>query len=206
MSHRLIIFGGTFDPIHTAHLVLAECAADEWGAEKVLFVPAGDPPHKVGKRVTSGKDRLAMVRGAIDGNPRFELTTIELERPGRSYAIDTITQIKDQYGHAETPGYLIGSDSLLDLPIWKEPDKILNETDVLVVPRPGFDPAEGNSLYRGRFRLLDSPRFALSATEIRVRVQRGESIRYLVPETARKYIQEKGLYQQTCGKDTIHGP
>lgn len=205
MSLPLIIFGGTFDPIHTAHLVLAECAADELGARTVLFVPAGDPPHKAARTVTSAEDRLAMVRGAIEGNPRFELTTIEIERPGLSYAIDTIRQIQNQYPQAGRPGYLIGSDSLLDLHIWKEPEKILSETDVLVVPRPGFDPADGNSQYDGRFRLLDSPPFDLSATGIREKVRRGESIRYLVPEAARKYIQEKGLYQQACGKDAVHG-
>lgn len=206
MSLPLVIFGGTFDPVHTAHLVLAEHAAETLGAETVLFVPAGDPPHKSGRVATAPEDRLAMVKAAIAGNPRFRWSAVELERPGRSYAVDTIRQIRNLHPEAGRPGYLIGSDSLIDLPLWKDPVSILEETDLLVVPRPGFDDADAPAAFRGRYRLLDSPRFDLSATGIRERVSRGQSIRYLVPDPVRAYIQDKGLYNASYGKDRRHVP
>lgn len=189
-----VIFGGTFDPIHTGHLILAECAADALGANQVLFVPAARPPHKRDLDLSAAADRAAMVRLALEGNARFALSTVELEREGRSYAIDTIREIAAASGGAR-PVYLIGADSLRDLPFWKDPEAILGEADVVVFPRPGSDPTAAGNAVKGRFRLLETPRLGISATEIRERVRRGSSIRYLVPEAVRAYIETRRLYR-----------
>ncbi len=203
MSGVPVIFGGTFDPIHTAHLFVAEEAAEMDDAGVVLFVVAGSPPHKSVEELSDAADRLAMVRLAIDGNPRFDCSPMEIERTGRSYTVDTIAEVAKRYG-ATRPRFLIGSDSLFDLHLWKDPDTILRSAEVLVVPRPGFDPSKETGIAHGRFRLLEAPRIDLSATEIRRRVRRGDSIRYLVPESVRRYIQEKGLYREAGGKDSDH--
>ncbi|MBN1826360.1 MAG: nicotinate-nucleotide adenylyltransferase [Candidatus Eisenbacteria bacterium] len=193
MTGRTVIFGGTFDPIHIAHLALAEGAADELGAERVLFVPAGTPPHKGGARLSAAKQRLRMVELAVLGNDRFAVSRVEIDREGRSYAVDTIRQIAREENGGR-PLYLIGADSLADLGSWREPDAILEEAEVVVAPRPGFDPERAPGDRRGRVRVLATPRLDLSATAIREKVRRGESIRYLVPDAVRDYIERHGLY------------
>ena len=133
-----MIFGGTFDPVHTAHLVLAESAADELDLDTVLFVPSARPPHKSESRLSDAVHRTRMVELAMEGNDRFALSRVELERKGRSYAIDTIREIAGG-GAAKKPYFLIGTDSLADLSSWRNPDAILEEADVVVAPRPGFE-------------------------------------------------------------------
>ncbi len=198
MTEEVIIFGGTFDPIHTAHLMLAEAAACELGVTRVLFIPSRQPPHKSTSRLTDAEDRAAMVSLAIDGNPLFEISRVELERKGSSFAIDTIRQIARERSILR-PYYLVGFDSLVDLAHWRSPEKIMEESRVVVAPRPGFEPGLVDDRFRQKYRLLDSPQFTLSATAIRERVRREESIRYLTPEPVRHFIDERKLYRPGTG-------
>ncbi|MBM3319306.1 MAG: nicotinate-nucleotide adenylyltransferase [Candidatus Eisenbacteria bacterium] len=193
MSGDVVIFGGTFDPIHVGHLILAECAADALGARDVLFVPAGRPPHKGAEALSSARDREEMVRLALEGNDRFALSRTEIEREGRSFAIDTIREIARAKG-GRRPYYFIGADSLVDLPGWRSPEAILEEAEVVVAPRPGFDLRSVSGLV-DRVRILEAPRIEISSTLIRRRVRAGESIRYLVPESVRAYILRGNLYR-----------
>jgi nicotinate-nucleotide adenylyltransferase len=190
----LVIFGGTFDPIHVGHLILAECAADALGAREVLFVPACRPPHKGAEALSSARDREEMVRIAVEGNDRFFLSRAEIEREGRSFAIDTIREIARARG-CRRPYYFIGADSLADLPGWKSPEAILEEAEVVVAPRPGFDLRSVSGLV-DRVRIIEAPRMEISSTLIRRRVRAGASIRYLVPESVRVYILRENLYRE----------
>jgi nicotinate-nucleotide adenylyltransferase len=190
------VFGGTFDPVHVAHLVLAECVSEAVGAGEVLFVPASRPPHKAREALSDAADREAMVRLAIEGNGSFSLSRVELEREGRSYAIDTIREIARGWGCK--PYYFMGADSLLDLPAWRDPDAILSEAEVLVAERPGVDAALAGG-WCGRVRLVSAPLLDVSSTAIRERVRRGASIRYLVTEAVRAYILRRGLYRPAEG-------
>jgi nicotinate-nucleotide adenylyltransferase len=196
VSGRVVIFGGTFDPIHLAHLVLAECAADLPSAGEVLFVPAARPPHKREDHLSEAADREEMVRLAIEGNRRFRLSRTELDRGGPSFAIDTIREVARASG--ERPYYLIGADSLVELPGWRSPEAILEEAEVVVAERPGVDPSRVGP-FGARVGRMESPRIDLSSSQIRRRVSRGVSIRYLVSEPVRAYILRKGLYR-TAGE------
>lgn len=197
-ARGVVVFGGTFDPVHTGHLILAEWAAGVLGAERVLFVPAARPPHKADARLSPAADRAAMVRLALEGNPRLAFSGVELEREGRSYAIDTIRQIREEEGGPK-PAYLIGADSLVDLPLWKDPEAILEEAEVVVFPRPGTSGGDAPPGLKGRYRMLETPLIDISATTVRERVRWGLSIRYLVPEGVRAYIEELGLYRKGEG-------
>jgi nicotinate-nucleotide adenylyltransferase len=191
-----VIFGGSFDPIHVAHLVLAESALDALPADEVLFVPAGRPPHKREGSLSDSLDREEMVRLAIAENDRFRLSRVELDREGPSFAIDTIRAVAELSG--ARPYYLIGADSLVDLPGWKLPGAILEEAEVVAGGRPGVEVGAGVP-FSGRVRMIDAPAIDVSSTEIRLRVRRGATIRYLVPEAVRAYISRRGLYRSAGG-------
>jgi nicotinate-nucleotide adenylyltransferase len=190
----VIIFGGSFDPIHQAHLMLAEGAADELGARKVLFVPAARPPHKDAAVLSAAVHRAEMVRLAIEGNERFAVSLVELDRGGRSYTIDTIRTVTEEEG-GERPFLLIGGDTLLELASWRSPESIAEEAELVVAPRPGFDPQRAPALLAGRFRLLKTPVVDLSASRIRRWVAEGRSVRYLLPEAVRLYVEAHRLYR-----------
>ena len=204
MSARTLLFGGTFDPVHSAHLILAESAADELGVDRVYFIPSGLPPHKQGGELSPAADRVRMVERAIADNPRFALSRIEVDREGESYSIDTIREVRSATAGGGRPYLLIGSDSLLDLHLWKDPEEILAEADLVVAARPGYEKEEASGHLRGRFRVLRSPRFTLSATLVREKVRSGESIRYMVPDSVRHYNEENKLYSRGGGKSD-HG-
>lgn len=197
MSGRAVIFGGTFDPIHVAHLVLGECASELPGVSEVLFVPAARPPHKREEEISGAADRARMVLLAIDGNERFRFSPIEIDRRGPSFAIDTIREVAERSG--ARPFYLIGADGLFDLPLWRSPEAILEEAEVIVAERPGAEALE-TSVLGGRVGRISAPRIDLSSTEIRARAGRGASIRYLVPDPVRAYISERGLYRGAGGR------
>ena len=198
MTGRVGIFGGTFDPIHLAHLAVAEEAAETLGLERVLFVPAGIPPHKPEGAITAGEDRLAMVELAIAGNARFAADRRELDRPGRSYTVDTLEALR-----RETPSELvlvISADSFLGLMSWREPRRILELARIAVAPRDGY-PAAGPDFLAAhlpdladRATFLDGPHLHLSASELRARAASGRSLRYLVPDAVAAYIGDHALY------------
>lgn len=193
MTRRVGVFGGTFDPPHLGHLALAEWARDRLRLSRVLFVPAGVPPHKRGRRVTDAAHRLAMTRLAVRGNPSFAVTAIEAERDGPSFTVDTLREV----GRRE-PGarlYLvIGEDSLEEFASWRAPGEILSRARLAVAARPG--PARGPAAGRPPCVWIGSPTLALSSSDLRRRARAGRSLRYLVPDAVIAYIRRHRLYRE----------
>ena len=191
------VFGGTFDPVHLGHLVLAETAADELKLDRVVFLPAGNPYLKVGTPVSPAKHRMAMVKAAIKPNPRFEVSAIEVEDPGPSYTIHSLDRLRAAYPKDEFPYLLLGVDSVLEMPRWKRPEEIFERAQVVAYPRAGLMDAGDQDSIRilgRRVRLLGGPLVGVSGTEIRSRVSSGRSIKFLVPDSVAEYIQCNGLY------------
>ncbi len=199
MTGSLGVFGVTFDPIHIAHLAVAEEAAEALGLDRVVFVPAGEPPHKPGRAITAGEHRLAMVELAIAGNDRFVAYRRELDRPGPSYTVDTLEAFTRAHPSARL-FLLIGADSLNDLPGWRDPERILALATVAVAARPGTTLA---GIPRGRLArhgnaiaFLGNPPVDVSSTRLRARVAAGRSIRFLVPAAVERTIARLGLYRR----------
>jgi nicotinate-nucleotide adenylyltransferase len=196
------VFGGTFDPIHLAHLAVAQEAAESLGLECIAFVPAGEPPHKPGRAITPGPHRLAMLELAIAGNERFTVDRRELDRPGPSYTVDTLEAMAA--GRPEGASGLVlvlSAEAFLGLMTWREPRRILELAHVVVAPRDGYPDAGPGFLQANlpdladRATFLDSPRLRLSASELRARAAAGRSLRYLVPDAVAAYIGDHGLYR-----------
>ena len=212
---RIGLLGGTFDPVHFGHLLLAEQCREQCGLDAVWFLPAGSPPHKR-RDVTPGKERLEMLQLAIAGHEAFSVSDRELKREGTTYTVDTLTEL-----HAEQPDaelfFLVGGDSLHDLPTWREPKRILELATIVAVNRgdrplpdvkaiceklkvaeaAGFR-ADAGSVRHGdvaRIQIATMPGCDLSATDIRERVAAGKSIRYMTPRAVEVYIQQHGLYR-----------
>jgi nicotinate-nucleotide adenylyltransferase len=202
--NRIGILGGTFDPPHYAHLILAQHAYEELNLTKVLFIPAGVPPHKSGTR-TPSEHRMAMLLLAIDDNLHFALSRVEIDRPGPHYTIDTVRIIQQQEPDAEL-FFIMGGDMYRDLPNWDRPQEMFRtcKLAVAVMRRPGF----GNPQLRLNMHkdvipeleknamMLSSPLVEFSSTDIVERLTRGRSVRYMVPESVLDYIAEHNLYNQ----------
>jgi nicotinate-nucleotide adenylyltransferase len=201
---RVGVLGGTFDPPHVGHLWLATLAADEMRLDRVLFMPAAAPPHKGNRVVTRSTDRLLMTRLAIAGEPRFELTTIEMERPGPSYTIDSVGDLERIYGPDAQLFLVMAADSLEQIDTWRDPGLLLERIEWIVGPRPGVTLPDRSAL-EGRFgtskaariHLLAGPSLDVSSSEIRRRVAAGQAIRYLVPRGVEELIVDRGLYRRT---------
>lgn len=196
------ILGGTFDPVHVGHLRIAEEARVRLELSRVLFVPAGQPWLKADEAIASPIHRVEMVRRAIADNPYFELSTVEVDRPGPSYAVDTVAILQQQLGAEASFFFLLGWDSLAELPRWKEPDKLVQMCQLVAVPRPDFSPPNLEALESSipgvtqSVVLLDMPLVDVSSSDIRKRVAQGLSIQGLVPDDVEEYIQEQQLYRQ----------
>ena len=204
------VFGGTFDPIHVAHLAVAEAARDALGLERVLFVPNRQPPHKPDQVVTAAADRLAMVKAAIADNPAFEVSTVELDRDGPSYTADTLEALRAQRLAAGASGELaliLSVEALAELGSWHDAARVLALSTLVVAPRDGFPDVGPDAMARlvpgadARVIVLDGPRMRLSASEIRDRAAAGRSLRYLVPDAVAAYIGDHGLYTETRRMD-----
>ncbi len=203
------ILGGTFDPIHLGHLAVAEEVREALGLERVLFIPALRPPHKPGIPLAPGEDRAAMVALAIAGNPAFALSRVELDRPGPSYAADTVELLaaaERAAGRQPDLTFILSTEALAGLETWHAPDRLLAACRLAVVPRAGRR-VEGPHWLADRFPrahavFLDGPDLAISATEIRRRVALGRSIRYLVPDAVIAYIADHGLYTEAATAST----
>ena len=200
---KIGVLGGTFDPIHLGHLIVAEDLRQKLGLGEVLFVPAGRPWLKLKeeKPISPAEHRLAMVRLAVASNPYFKVSTMEIDRPGLSYSIDTVLELKAKLGAKSEIYFIVGPDALAELPKWKDPARLVEICQVVGIGRPGYAKADLLKLERSipgvsqRIMLMNVPQIDISATEIRKRVARGLSIRYLVPEAVEKYIQEHELYR-----------
>ena len=193
------VFGGTFDPIHIGHLIVAEEVRIKFGLGEVIFVPTGQPWLKANRPVSSAVHRLEMVRLAINTNPYFKLSTIEVDRPGISYTVDTMAILQQQLGAEARFLFLLGSDALAELPQWKEPSRLIQMCRLVVFTRPGavLSLQSLESAIPGisqRVIFVDVPQIDISATQIRQRVAQGASIRYIIPETVERYILEHKLY------------
>ncbi len=199
---RIGIFGGTFDPPHIGHLWLAALAAETVELDRVLFMPASQPPHKRLRGMTGAADRLLMTRLAIEGDPVFELTAIEMERAGPSYTVDSITELERLYGEGGRLFLVMAADSLAQVDTWREPDRLLEMTEWVVGPRPGTALPEAAALEErfgaaaSRIHLLDGPALDVSSSDIRARVASGRTIRYLVPRRVEELIEGRGLYRR----------
>jgi nicotinate-nucleotide adenylyltransferase len=192
------VLGGTFDPIHTGHLLVAEEARIKLGFREVLFVPAGQPWLKLDRNITPAVHRVEMVHRAIADNPHFKLCTLEVERPGPSYTVDTLTMLRKQLGGEARLFFILGRDTLAELPLWKEPGKLIQLCRLVVAPRLGSKDWKHleTSLPEipGKVIQLDMPVIGISSSGIRQRVSQGLSIRYWVPAEVKKYIAEQEIY------------
>ena len=202
ISRRIGVFGGSFNPIHMGHLIVAETAREAFDLSQVILVPCAEPPHKSAAAMVSPAQRMDMLCGAIEGDYNFDVSSIEIDRGGTSYTIDTITELKRRYPDAEL-FFIIGSDTLAELHLWKDIDRLLQLCKFITIARPGFDPT---ALSEADIK-LDPPwpkqllshvsaghLLDISSSNIRHRVAEGMSIRYLVPESTYMYIAEHNLY------------
>jgi len=194
------VLGGTFDPIHFGHLGLAEEARARLDLAEVLFVPTGQPWLKVNTSISAVAHRVEMVRLAIADKLYFKLSNVEIERAGSSYTVDTIAQLQTQFGTGNEFFFIVGWDSLAELPRWREPSRLIRMCHLVVAPRPGYPYPDLNyldSLIPGISQLvtmLDKPEIDISASDIRSRVARGLSICHLVPKPVERYIKQHKLY------------
>lgn len=195
---RIGIFGGTFDPIHTGHLIMAENVKDQIQLDTVLFIPSGNPPLKQNSLVSDAADRLNMVKLAIEGDPALSVSDIEItQNTGEpSYTVNTLLKLRQQYPADQAKFYLIiGMDQLIDLHKWKDPGKLFLLSEVLVINRPGYLIQQVENEYSRRGIFVPVPDIDISSTDIRFRVREKRSIKYLVPEKVEKYIKENNLYK-----------
>lgn len=197
---RLGVMGGTFDPIHFGHLLAAEEVRAGFNLEKVLFVPSGTPPHKNGKHVTGAIHRYTMTALAISGNPHFHVSTIEVDRPGPSYTVDTITTLKSQLPIDTEILFITGADVIVDILSWKDTQRLLTLCEFVAVMRPGYSISgidrvkEQLGSLASRVHIFPATGLDISSSDIRERVKTGRPIKYLVPEPVEEYINKMGFY------------
>ncbi|MGH2494239.1 MAG: nicotinate-nucleotide adenylyltransferase [Ktedonobacteraceae bacterium] len=202
---RVGVIGGTFDPVHYGHLVIAEEAYHALDLAEMVFVPAGHPPHKSGELLATAQHRLAMLELAIASNSHFSISRVDLDRPGPSYTVDTLRLLRQQWGEQTAIYFLIGWDSLEDLLIWHDPAGVLAQLTYLVaVRRPGYQEESGylDSLearlpgIKPRLLVIAAPQLEISSTDLRARVAEGRPIKYQLPESVERYIEQYRLYQR----------
>jgi nicotinate-nucleotide adenylyltransferase len=200
---RLGVFGGTFDPVHVGHLILAEQCREQGRLDLVLFVPAARPPHKEEGALTPFDKRVEMLKLAISGQPAFRALDLEKDRPGPSYTVETLTELKTKYAGADLL-LIMGSDTLHDLPHWHQPASILNLAGLLVAPRPGWAMIAAADLRQAlgleatwplNLQEVTVPVLDISSRDLRRRLAEGRSVRYLIPRAVEAYIEDKGLYR-----------
>jgi nicotinate-nucleotide adenylyltransferase len=198
---RIGLLGGTFDPPHIGHLILGEYAADALDLTRLLYIPAADPPHKQAEQKTPVEHRLEMLRLALNGNPHFAISRVDIDRAGPHYSLDTVQIVQAQYPEAELY-FVMGSDSLRDLPLWHRPAELIRLCKLAVMRRPGAEvwPDMHEQILPGlaeRVVMIDSPLIEVSSTEIVRRLGEGCSVRYLLPDSVLAYIQQHNLYTKT---------
>jgi nicotinate-nucleotide adenylyltransferase len=199
---RIGVFGGSFDPVHLGHLILAEQCREQAGLEQVLFVPAARPPHKR-RQLTPFAQRVEMLELAISGHPAFRIDELEKDRPGPSYTADTLAELQQRHAGDEL-WLMIGGDTFVDLPGWYRPQKIVAQAGLVITARPGWHMPDVDEFRRQldlpedtplRSQQVTIPQIDISSTDLRQRVAEGRSIRYLVPRAVEAYIENKGLYR-----------
>lgn len=197
------ISGGTFDPIHNGHLTIAEKVRELFKLDKVLFIPTGRPPHKKGLEVSDPVHRMNMVREAVASNPFFCALDIEIARPGFTYTVDTLEQLKEMYGWNTKLFFIVGADVVFDLPSWKDHKKVFSLCEFVAVYRPGNRRKDDffkeiqrqRQEYGAIVHVAAIPAMEISSTDIRARVREGKSIKNMVPASVERYIISNGLYK-----------
>ncbi len=206
---RIGILGGTFDPVHIGHLIIAEEARSRLDLERVIFVPAAISPFKTGKSGGSPLDRLKMVELATENNEYFSVSKIEIERGGISYTVDTLREMRRFYGRSAELFFIIGADAIVEIRKWKDPQVMLSECTLVAASRPGYSlenieefiPERTSEGLPASERLIRMkiPDIGISSTDIRERIATGRAFRYMVPERVWSYIMEMGLYRKSNG-------
>jgi nicotinate-nucleotide adenylyltransferase len=198
---KIGVLGGTFDPIHLGHLAIADEASRLLALNKVIFMPAGNPYFKDSAVISPAADRVKMVELALAGQASYVISLLEIERPGPSYALDSIMQIKKQFRPGDEIFFIMGWDSMMTLPLWHEPGSLIRLCTVVAAPRPGFPPPDLKTLSKDlpgieeRSIVMERPLIDISATLIRQRIAKGLPVNDLVPPAVAEYIREKGLYK-----------
>jgi nicotinate-nucleotide adenylyltransferase len=192
---RVGVMGGTFDPIHHGHLVAASEVADRFGLDEVVFVPTGQPWQKADEPVSSAEDRYLMTVIATASNPRFQVSRVDIDRGGPTYTVDTLQDLHDEYGPKVQLFFITGADALERILSWKEVDRMFELAHFIGVTRPGFELSDKH-LPADTVSLVQVPAMAISSTDCRARVARGEPVWYLVPDGVVQYIAKRRLYQR----------
>jgi nicotinate-nucleotide adenylyltransferase len=193
--------GGTFDPVHFGHLVAAEEALVQFNLDRVLFMPTGQPAFKAGKRVTSAEHRYLMTVLATASNPDFDVSRMEVDRPGLTYTVDTLVALRAEYGASTELFFITGADAVWDIVGWKDAEKVANLVTFIAVTRPGYDLKAARLSHESqathfKIEYLEVPALAISSTDIRERVASRRPIRYLTSDAVGAYIVKHGLYRE----------
>jgi len=203
-SGGILLFGGTFDPIHHGHLIIARAAAEQLNVPKVILIPSAQPPHKAEKTISSAEDRLKMTHLAVQDEPLFEVSDCELKRQGPSFTLETVRFFRQQYPQTQFY-WLIGADSISELVSWYHIEQLAEECSIVTAARPGFNPQDNQALksiltdpqiQRLRQNILETPQVDISATRIRRRVRQNQSISCLTPSAVIDYIKRQNLFTQ----------
>lgn len=204
MAQRIGLYGGSFNPIHNGHLIVARAVAEQAGLEQVMLLPSVRPPHKGDRQLLDARHRAAMVKLAIEGEPLFEFSDYDLTRDGPSYTIDTVTHFSELLGPHVELHWIIGTDSLTELTTWYRVPDLIDACRVVTAVRPGWDTIDWTPLRTVlsdvqvaalQAGILQTLRIDISSTDIRRRVREGYSIRYLVPDAVQEYIETRALYR-----------
>jgi nicotinate-nucleotide adenylyltransferase len=204
MTQRIGLYGGSFNPVHHGHLIIARSTAERLSLDRIILLPSSSPPHKQSRDLADANHRLEMIRQAINGETIFELSDFDLKRAGPTYTVDTVAHFRTTFGPEARLYWLIGTDSLAELTTWRQVERILDLCDIATAHRPGHDQIDWQALAthfgvdrtdRLRAGIIETPRIDISSSNIRERVHDGQSIRYLVPDVVAQYIAQQGLYR-----------
>ncbi len=202
---KIGIMGGTFNPVHHGHLVTAQEALDQFGLDEVIFIPTGDPPHKIEDLLAHAEDRYLMTVIATSSNSSFFVYRIEIDREGKSYTIDTVKELRRLFGSGSELYFVTGADAILEILTWKNTREIVTLAKFIAATRPGYDLSKIKELKTTLFDsddeadrrifIMEIPALAISSTDIRQRIKIGRPVNYLVPEGVNNYILKHGLYK-----------
>ena len=198
---KIGILGGTFDPVHLGHLIIAEEVRSNLGLDKILFVPAGVPWMRENEGVSAGKHRINMVDLAVKSNPHFQSSSIEIDRQGVTYTADTLETLREDLDHEVELSFIMGMDVLEKFHLWKSPETVVELCSLVIVNRPGNQAVDVNEVVKkypeagAKLRIINVPRMEISSSEIRERVRQEKSLKYLVSEEVIEYIDQNNLYK-----------
>ena len=188
---KIGLFGGTFDPVHIGHLLMARAAMEQMALDKVVFIPSCVPPHKNSPTLFDARDRSGMIRQAVRGIPEFEVSDFEIKKGGKSYSVDTVRHFRSLYGASDKIYFIVGGDAIKQLNTWKDIDTLKVMCSFVSVNRPGYPRGEEKIKYHA----VTMNGIEMSSTEIRKRILSGKSIQFLVPDSVLRYINRQGLYK-----------